>query len=613
MPSLEAVPSAEQAAGGARDAGRDIDDLRPDGFAPIECYAAVGDGRSVALVALDGAVDWWSLPTMDAPPAFSRILDPDAGGHISLRPRGPARARRSYVGRSAVLQTTFTTPNGEVRVTDSANLMDGHQLPWSELARLVEGVSGRVEMEWEVAVGDRFGMARPWATERDGVPLVTVEDQYLGVVADEVGKPVIDGRVVRGSFEAHEGSRHLLGIVSTDGEPLFVPTPDEVCARVEQTTRAWDAWSSRVQAQEPWRDHVLDSARALKLLIYSDTGAIAAAPTTSLPEAVGHTRNYDYRFAWVRDMSFVIQALIYLGAREDSHRSLSWLLSTVRRTVPDLHVFYSLDGRLAEDEADVPLRGYRDSRPVRSGNEAARQSQLGTFGDLIDAVWLYSERGNVLDESTAETVAAFADRVCDTWLQTDSGIWELDEQRHYTSSKLACWLALERSTRLADAGRIHSRNRDRWAYERDVVADWIRERCWSEARQAYTFYADTDLLDAAVLRAGRIGFDRGPQLSSTIDAVREELARGPLVYRYSGMEGIEGTFVACSFWMVEALVYAGRRDEAVALMDELVGLPNDVGLLAEEIDPGTGGFLGNFPLGLSHLALVGAADALAEG
>ena len=595
------------------DAGCEIDELRRDGYAPIECYAAVGDGRSVALVALDGSVDWWSLPTMDAPPAFSRILDPGEGGHILLRPRGPARARRTYVGGSAVLQTTFTTPTGEVRVTDAANLTDGHQLPWSELGRLVEGVSGRVEMAWEVAVGDRFGMARPWVEERGGIPTVTIADQFLGIVTDEVGKPTSDGRVVRGSFETGPGTSHLLGIVSTDGEPMFVPSPDAVRTRIGQTALAWEAWSSRVECEGRWREAVLSSARALKLLIYSDTGAITAAPTTSLPEAVGLTRNYDYRFAWVRDMSFVIQALIYLGLHEDSHRSLSWLLSTVRRTSPDLHVFYSLDGHLAEAEADIPVRGYRDSRPVRAGNGAARQSQLGTYGDLIDAVWLYTEGANVLDEGTSRTIASFADRVCDSWFHTDSGIWELDEQRHYTSSKLACWTALDRATRLADAGRIEARNRDRWALERDAVADWIGERCWSESRRAYTFHADTDRMDAAVLRAGRVGFDRGPRLSSTIDAVREELARGPLVYRYTGMAGIEGAFVACSFWMVEALVYAGRRAEAEELMDQLVGLPNDVGLLAEEIDPDTGEFLGNFPLGLSHLALVGAAVALAGG
>ena len=589
----------------------DVERLRSGGYAPIECYAAVGDGRSVALVALDGGVDWWTLPTMDAPPAFSRILDPDEGGHIVLRPVGPAQAERSYVGRSAVLQTTFTTSAGVVRVTDSVNLMNGHQLPWNELARRVDGLSGEVEMRWEVAVGNRFGAGRPWVAERGGIPTVTIADQYLGLVAEEIGTPAVVGHVVRGSFRARQGSRHLLGVVSTDGEPMFVPAADTVRDRIGQTVEAWEAWSSRVRSEGAWRDAVLDSARALKLLVYSATGAIIAAPTTSLPESLGGTRNYDYRFAWVRDMSFVIQALIDLGLDEDSHRSLSWLLSTVRRTAPELHVFYSLDGHPAEDEADIALRGYRDSRPVRSGNGAARQSQLGTYGDLIDAVTLYAGGGNVLDEGTARTIATFADRVCDSWRRTDSGIWELDEQRHYTSSKLACWTALDRATRLADGGRIDARNKDRWALERDAVADWVRERCWSDAKQAYTFHAGTDRLDAAVLRAGRVGFDRGPRLSSTIDAVRGELARGPLVYRYSGMEGREGAFVACSFWMVEALVCAGRRAEAEELMKELVTLPNDVGLLAEEIDPDTGGFLGNFPLGLSHLALVGAAVALA--
>ena len=587
-----------------------ITDLRDDGYAPIASYAAVGDGRSVALVALDGSIDWWTLPTMDAPPAFSGILDPEDGGHIRLRPVGATSASRSYIGSSTVLATTFTTDSGSVRVTDSVNLINGQQLPWSELCRLVEGLDGRVEMEWEVAVGNRFATARPWATTRRGIPEVTIGDQNLGVVLGDAGTPEVNGHVVRGSFVVEQGSRHVLAVVSTDGEPLFVPDAGAVADRIEDTVGTWEAWGRGIEYAGPWEETVRASARALKLLVYTPTGAIAAAPTTSLPEALGGSRNYDYRFAWIRDMSFVIQALIQLGLHEDSHRALSWLLSTVRQTAPDLHVFYSLDGRLAESEAEIPVRGYRDSRPVRAGNGAAGQTQLGTFGDLLDAVWLYACGGNLLDDGTARMVAICADRVCDLWRNQDSGIWELDDKRHYTSSKLACWSALDRACRLADEGCVTSRSRERWAFERDAVAAWIREHCWSTRQKSYAFYAGTDRLDAAVLHGARIGFDRGECMSATIDAVRRELGRGPLLYRYSGMAGQEGAFVACSFWMVEALAFCGRRDEAVALMDELVDLPNDVGLLAEELDPDTGDFLGNFPLGLSHLALVGAATAL---
>ena len=591
--------------------GRRIEDLRQDGFAPIKAYGAIGDGRSVALVALDGSIDWWTLPTMDAPPAFAAILDPADGGAIRLRPRADAVVHREYVGHSTVLATTFTTDSGTVRVTDSANLINGQQMPWSELCRLVEGVEGRVEMTWEVAVGNRFGMGRPWAKTTRGIPEVSIADQNLGVILSEAGTPDVDGHVVRGSFTTAPGSRHVVAVVSTDAEPLFVPDAEEVAGRIDETLRSWEAWSRRVDYDGPWESAVRASARALKLLVYSPTGAIAAAPTTSLPEAVGGSRNYDYRFAWVRDMSFVIQSLIHLGLHEDSHRSLSWLVSTVRRTAPDLHVFYSLDGRLAEQESQVPVRGYRDSQPVLAGNGAAGQIQLGTFGDLLDAIWGYAEGGNLLDDATARMIAACADRVCDQWRHEDSGIWELDEHRHYTSSKMACWAALDRACRLADQGQVTSRNHARWALEREAVAAWIREHCWSETKKAYTFYAGTDRLDAAVLHAAEMGFDRGARMSSTIDAVRSELARGPLLYRYSGMADEEGAFVACSYWLVEALAFCGRRREAVELMDQLVELPNDVGLLSEEIDPHSGEFLGNFPLGLSHLALIGAATALA--
>jgi GH15 family glucan-1,4-alpha-glucosidase len=294
---------------------------------------------------------------------------------------------------------------------------------------------------------------------------------------------------------------------------------------------------------------------------------------------------------------------------------VKWMLGTVRRTAPHLHVFYKLDGSVPEAQEELEAPGYRGSRPVRSGNGAAQQTQLGCFGDLFDTVLRYVRDGHLLDPVTGRMLADLADRCCDTWLTEDSGIWELADYQHYTISKMGCWVALDRAVQLAEMGEIATGHADRWAREAQAVKAWVDEHCWSEAKGSYTFYAGTDDLDAATLLAGRTGFDRGERLAGTVRAVRGELAPdrdGPLLYRYTGMEKEEGCFLACSFWLVTALVSLGERQEARRLMDRAVGLVNDVGLLAEQMDPETGEMLGNVPQALSHLALVNAAAAIAR-
>lgn len=603
----------ETGTGRYRSSEQEISTERIDGFAPIESLAAVGDGRTVALIAADGAVEWWALPAADSPPAFAALVGADKGGRCTLAPVSPFRVTRRYVEGTNVLETTFTTDRGSVRVLDSLNLSATGQLPWAELARVVHGIAGEVEMAWEVAPGDRFCTAQPWAEmSRNGVPIIQIGDQTLGLVCDDAGEPDVGQRRVGSRFTARAGTRHVLGIVATDAEPLFFPAAKFVARRADQTVGWWRAWDERVHYHGRWEEAVRRSALVLKLLTFSETGAILAAPTTSLPEVVGGTKNYDYRFAWVRDMAFAIGAMVRLGVEEEVHKSLSWLLSTVRRTAPNVHVFYSLDGSIADEADTVPTRGYRDSRPVQSGNQAEAQTQLESFGALFDPIWAYVDEGNHLDARTASMVADCADRVCDIWTHRDSGLWELTEQRHYTASKVGCWTALDRAVRLADAGQVAVRHRQRWEHERDAVATWVRTHCWSDTKQAYTFHAGTEDLDAAVLLSARIGFDRGPRMRSTIDALWAELGPGPLLYRYTETIGQEGAFLACSFWMVEALALTGRIDEATSLMDDLVDLGNDLGLYSEEMDPTSRRMLGNFPQALTHLALINAATMVEQ-
>jgi pentatricopeptide repeat protein len=585
---------------------------RVDGFVPIEDYGVIGDGRTVALIASDGQVDWWPVPTLDSPPVCAAILDPPQGGVIKLSPVGEFSSHRHYREGTNVLETTFRTETGTVKVTDALNVGAAGRLPWNELARAMEGQDGEVRLRWEVAPGTRFGQARPFTWQRGGTAVVQVGDQQLAVTAFGLGPLEVGPHSVSGEVTIGAGEKGLLVLVATDNEPSPIPRRDAVEARLEATSRAWAEWTSGVSYQGPWAEAVRRSALALKLLLYAPSGSIAAAPTTSLPEAVGGPKNWDYRYSWVRDSSFTLDAMIALDLREEVHAAVSWLLATVAGTAPNLHVFYKLDGRVAEEETDLDVPGYRGSQPVRSGNSAAGQSQLGTFGDLFDTVLRYASEGHLLDDHTGQLLVLLADQCCDRWTQQDSGIWELTDIQHYTISKIGCWVALDRACQLAAAGQMPDDHAARWATERDEIRAWVDANCWSEKRSAYTMHAEGDSLDAAVLLAGRTGFERGKRLSSTIDAVRRELGRGPFLYRYSGMEYEEGAFVACSFWMVDALVRCGRLEEAKDLMDDMVETANEVGLLSEQIDPASREFLGNFPQGLSHLALINAAYAYVE-
>ncbi|HEU5033120.1 MAG TPA: glycoside hydrolase family 15 protein [Mycobacteriales bacterium] len=580
---------------------------RIDGFLPIEGYGVLGNGRTVALVGSDGRIDWWPLPTMDAPPVFAALLDPPHGGHLTLQPEGEFTSTRRYVDRTNVLETTFTTDTGSVRVTDAIPVGLGGRLPWEELIRRIEGVDGYVDMHWAIVPGDRFRAVQPWLERHDETILIHVGDQHLALRFFDVGSPQLDPHHVHGRFRADSSTDAMIAVTNSDASPVFLPNREELDGHLRLTLDRWRDWSDSLQYDGQWSETVCRSALALKLLLYTPTGAIVAAPTTSLPERIGGDKNWDYRFMWLRDSSFTVDAFINLGMHEEVHAAVVWLLSTIQKTAPDLHVFYRLDGELPGSQDELPLPGYRDSQPVRDGNGAAAQAQLGTFGDLFDTVWRYVQHGHLLDPATGRLLAELADRCCDRWRHRDSGMWELGDHQHYTISKIGCWVALDRALQLHDRGQIATGHAERWVVERDAIRDWVEDRCWSEEKQVYTFYAGTEDLDAAVLLAGWTGFDRGDRLRSTIDAIRQELAEGPLVYRYTGMDKEEGAFLACSFWMVSALVAVGRTDDARAMMDELVRLPNDVGLLSEQMEPATRRQLGNFPQGLSHLALINAA------
>lgn len=581
-----------------------------DGYAPLATYAAIGDGRTVALVAQDGAIDWLPLPHLDGVPAFAALVDAELGGELSVRPTEPFTVRRAYVEGTNVLTTTFTTQDGEVRVIDSLNTGVAGRLPWSELARRIEGVRGQVPMRAVFRPGTALRTASPWLHDTVHGYVLRLDGLTLAVRAGEGTDVDVSSDGIEITLTSSPGSRHVVGLVATENEPLFLAPPEDLDDGIDRTIRAWQAWSDEFSCPGRWGEQAHRSILVLKMLIHASTGALAAAATTSLPESFTAEKNWDYRFAWVRDTAYALEALFRFGLREETHDAMSWMLRQVREHGPAPQIFYTLNGSLPpaqEETTDAP--GWRGRRPVKQGNAAADQLQLGIFGDLFTIVRLYVENGHVLDTPTGRVLADIADMACDAWRRPDSGMWELPEQRHYTTSKLGAWQALTSAATLADAGQIPG-DAERWRTEAERIRDWVETHCWDDERGAYVWYPGSDGLDASILLHAISGFDRGSRMSSTIDALRDELGAGPHLYRYSGMKTEEGAFVACGFWAASALHLVGRHDEAQQLMSDLVATPNDVGVMAEMIEPGTGQFLGNLPQALSHLALVNAALTL---
>ncbi|MBB2975903.1 GH15 family glucan-1,4-alpha-glucosidase [Microbacterium endophyticum] len=585
----------------------------------LRAYAAIGDGRTVALIGSRGQIDWMPTPDLDEMPVFARLLDDKTGGSIQLAPTAEFTVSRKYVDRTNVLETTFTTEHGRAKVTDALVTGAAGRLPWAQLVRRIDGIEGEVAFAWRVDVGTALHTVSPWVQKTSHGDVIRAGDVSIAVIGGEHG-PKSNTKhdsgaeaapASTGTFTTQRDSRHVIAVVATSGEPLHIPGAEDADRGVDRTISNWRSWSREFSYDGPWERHVQRSALALKLLIFSPTGAIAAAATSSLPENPAGGKNWDYRFAWVRDLAYTASALVHFGLREETHAAVSWLLRSIRESGPELHIFYSLNGSAPDDTHVHEVPGWRGIGPVVTGNPAQGQLQLGVYGDLFSVCRVYVDAGNVLDIETGRMLAVIADRVCDVWRERDAGMWELPGEQHYTSSKMGCWQALNDAVHLAEIGQVAG-SAARWAAERDRIREWIEANCWSEEARAYTMHPDTTDLDASVLLHAPSGFDRGERMSSTIDAITGALGDGSLVYRYSGVEREEHTFVACAFWRAGALACVGRHAEAIELMDDLVTRGNDVGLFSEMISARDGSFWGNLPQGLSHLALINTAIIIRE-
>jgi alpha,alpha-trehalase len=591
-------------------------------------YGLISDCHSAGLVTREGSINWLCFPRFDRPSVFGRILDSEAG-HFSIGPAGEASTTRRYVEDTMVLETVFETETGTVILADALALGGnerGHDLGRHSphvLMRRVECAKGTVEVDVEYAPRPEYGLIKPLlAAETYGVRVRGGADVLL------LSAPItmtMDGATATAQVTLHEGETLAFSLhhYSTSDEPTDPWGEEEIARRFDDTVQAWRTWSGLHQAYEgPWRDLVHLSGRVLQALTFQPTGAIVAAPTTSLPEEVGGERNWDYRYAWVRDSSLTVEALWVAACPDEVVQFFDYMTGAAAaqlRGGEDLQIMFGIGGEHDLTERELPhLSGWRDSRPVRVGNGAWNQRQLDVYGELLNTVYRLSDQFDELDDAIKGFFVDAAETAAARWNERDQGIWEVrGEPQDFLYSKLMCWVALDRAALLAD--RLGAADRiDRWTKTRNEIGDAILQHGWNDRAQAFTQSFGSEELDASSLMMSIVGFlpAKDPRVLATIAAIEERLTdEHGLVYRYlapDGLEGEEGSFLLCTFWLAQAQAIAGQVDKAKATFERAIAFVNDLGLLAEEVDPKTKELLGNFPQAFSHIGLVNAAWAIAQ-
>jgi GH15 family glucan-1,4-alpha-glucosidase len=592
---------------------------------PIADYALLSDCHSAALVSRDGSIDWLCTPRFDSPSVFGRLLGP-AAGHWSIRPTGEASVSRRYLDRTMVVETTFRVAGGVAKLTDAMALgpgRDGHDIGAGApgvLLRVVEGLEGSVDFELEYAPRPQYGLTTPVLGHVEGG--VTADAGALVLSTHMEAR--VDGATARREFTVRPGISVAFALQHRAGpERPRGWSQREISDLLGRTVEGWRTWSGAHQRYEgPWNDLVYHSGRVLQALTYQPTGAIVAAPTTSLPEVVGGERNWDYRYAWIRDASFTLDALWVSACPDEAEKFFSWMARTASAKLKadsDLQIMFRVRGEEDLTERTLGhLPGWRDSRPVRVGNGAWNQRQLDVYGELLAAAERLADQLGDLDDESRGFLVSVADLAARRWTEQDHGIWEVrDEPRDFLYSKLMCWVALDRAVRLADLIGAADRATE-WTRTRDEIRQAILDRGWSDRAGAFAQSFGSDQLDASNLMMAIVGFlpPDDARMLATIEAIERDLTddRG-LIYRYKaddGLPGEEGTFLLCTFWLAHALALAGKIDRARATFDRAAAYANDVGLLSEEVDGSTGELLGNFPQAFSHIGLINAAWAIAE-
>lgn len=590
----------------------------------IADYGLIGDCHSAALVSRDGSIDWCCLPRFDSGSCFGRLLDRERGGFCAVGVRGASEpGSSSYLQDTLILQTVLHGPQGTVRVLDFFAMREhGALAPRRELVRLVECERGSAEVQVEVAPRFDYGAVRPWLRRAAGDAFTAIGgDDGLMVWSD--GELSSDGEALRASGKVHAGERlrvlicfvrpHLL-----EREQISTLDGSEVDSRLGETIGWWRSWRKRLRHDGLDHEAVVRSAFTLKALTYAPTGAIVAAPTASLPETLGGQRNWDYRYSWIRDSTLTAHALAELGCEREARRFRHFIVRSSAGHAEDLQILFGIGGERRISEAELDLEGYRGSRPVRVGNGAVGQLQLDALGEILNLGWRWHLRGHSPDDDEWRFFSELVDTAVERWSEPDQGIWEWrGEPRHFVHSKACCWAAVDRGLRLAEECARRAPTR-RWERAREEIRDAIQKRGYDSERGVFVQCFDEPALDAALLLLPVIGFVEfdDERMVRTTDAIADELDAQGLLYRYredDDLEGREGAFLACSFWLAECYARQGRLPMAREAFDRAMAVASPLGLFSEQADPESGELLGNFPQTLTHLSHVAAAVALAEG
>ena len=583
---------------------------------PVEDYALIGDCESAALVARDGSIDWLCWPRFDSGALFAALLGTPENGHWSMAPANGGVTRRRYRDGALILETDFETASGSITLID---FMPYHREGPSRLIRLVQGRSGEVEMVTEFVLRFDYGLIVPWVTRMDGKGLQAIAGPDMVVVYTNASVKA-RGLKHAGVFTVRAGETvsFVLSYAKSFEQP---PPPIDALQALEETEEAWRRWSQRCTYSGPYLGPVLRSLITLKALTYRPTGGIAAAVTTSLPEEIGGSRNWDYRFCWLRDATFTLLALMNSGYRHEAGQWRTWLRRAVAGSPHQVQIVYGLAGERRLIESTIPwLSGYENSKPVRIGNAAADQLQLDIFGEVMDALYQWNEGHPSPGHEGWPLALTLLEHLEKIWRLPDEGLWEVrGGARQFTHSRVMAWVAFDRAIKAVERHDLEG-PLDRWRKIRDEIHNQVCEQGFDANAGAFTQSFGSTALDASALLIPLVGFlpADDPRVRSTVDAIGRTLRVDGLIRRYDtgrtkdGIKGGEGAFLACSFWYADNLLMLGRRDEAVELFEHLLTLRNDVGLLSEEYDPQADRMLGNFPQAFSHVALINTANNISQ-
>jgi GH15 family glucan-1,4-alpha-glucosidase len=594
-------------------------------------YALIGNCRSAALVGNNGAIEWCCLPEFHSPSIFAALLDREKGGAFSIAPAGTFRSAQSYLPDTNVVVTHFTTDSGEARLMDAFVALAEKDktrslFPDHEILRVVEGVYGTVTLRLEYAPTLYYGKETPRLKDHKklGIHFSRKENTYvllstlppggIRILSDSPHKAIAE-------FTIHPGERVLFSLGCSSQSPAILPELESTgWERMLQTIAFWQSWIAKCHYEGLYQQAVRRSALTLKLLAHAPSGAIIAAPTTSLPEEIGGERNWDYRYCWLRDASFTVRALVKLGFEEEAHAYMNWILHATQLSRPRLQVVYSVFGRARLKEERLSwLSGYEGSRPVRIGNGADAQFQLDVYGEVLDAVYSYAPLVEAFNHDSRKFILGLGDVICRQWDVPDNGIWEVRSSSvPHTHSKVMAWVGLDRLIKLCGMYGWQHAPIERYKQTARLIREQVEGSGYNKALQSYTRELNGDTLDASLLTLSLVDYcdATSPRMAGTIQAIRQQLTRNNLVYRYrsvnDGVSGGEGSFGICSFWFAENLARSGRLEEAKEVFEAVLQHAGPCGLLSEEIDPESGQLLGNYPQSFTHVGLINAALTFTE-